>query len=310
MVGVPGFVFDGISHITYIAKVDHGKDTSRTSMSRLISAPFFSAHPVFRRAEYAAAVGRRPQDKVVTAMLAQHLQAGNIRRIARGVFASVPKHADAATWSVDRFLAASRLRHGGAIAYHSALELQGCAYTDGHDVQVIAQGEPGMFEAVGFACRFIRPPRGFAPPDGVTAIDRLGLEVRLTTIERTIADLFDRYDLAGDSEELFNSLDLVARVDAAAVVRYARALGKATAAGALGFWLEREQKRLDVPDAALEELRTLMPVSAAICPWRQTGRRADGKGLERHSPHRRRRTQIRGAVNGGAVCPDPATPRR
>ena len=47
-------------------------------------------------------------------MLVQHLQAGNVRRIARGVFASVPKHADAATWSVGRFLAASRLRHGGA----------------------------------------------------------------------------------------------------------------------------------------------------------------------------------------------------
>src|SRR3546814_6475198 len=92
-------------------------------MSRLISAPFFSAHPVFSRAEYAAAVGRRPGDKVVTAMLAQHLQAGNIRRVARGVFASVPKHADAGKWSVDRFLAASRLRRGGVIAYHSALEL-------------------------------------------------------------------------------------------------------------------------------------------------------------------------------------------
>ena len=89
-------------------------------MPRLLSAPFFSANPVFRRTEYAAAVGRRPQDKVVTAMLAQHLQAGNIRRISRGVFASVPKHADAATWSVDRFLTASRLRHGGTIAYHSA----------------------------------------------------------------------------------------------------------------------------------------------------------------------------------------------
>ena len=55
----------------------------------------------------------------------------------------------------------------------------------------------------------------------------------MTTIERTIADLCDRYDLAGDAEELFNSLDLVPRVDAAALVRYARALGKATAAGAL-----------------------------------------------------------------------------
>ena len=228
-------------------------------MPRLISAPFFSAHTVFRRAEYAAAVGRRPEDKVVTAMLTQHLRAGNLRRIARGVFASVPKHADAKTWSVDRFLAASRLRHGGTIAYHSALELHGCAYTEGHDMQVIAQGEPGMFEAAGFACRFVRPPRGFAPPDGVMAVDRLGQEVRVTTIERTIADLFDRYDLAGDAEELFNSLDLVVRVDAAALVRYLRARGKASAAGALGFWLEREQKRLGVPDAALEELRTLMP---------------------------------------------------
>ena len=57
-------------------------------MSRLISAPFFSAHPVFRRAEYAAAVGREPGNRVVTAMLAQHLKAGNIRRIAREVFAA------------------------------------------------------------------------------------------------------------------------------------------------------------------------------------------------------------------------------
>ena len=228
-------------------------------MPKLISAPFFSANPVFRRAEYAAAVGRRTQDRVVTAMLAQHLQAGNIQRIARGVFASVPKHADAATWSVDRFLAASRLRQGGTIAYHSALELHGYAYTEGHDVQVIAQGEPGMFEAAGFACRFVRPPRGFAPPDGVMAVDRLGQEVRVTTIERTVADLFNRCDLAGDAEELFNSLDLVMRVDTTALARYARTLGKATAAGALGFWLEHERKRLGIPDVALEGFRTLMP---------------------------------------------------
>lgn len=235
-----------------------------TAMSRLVSAPFFSAHPVFRREEYAAAVGRRPGDRTVTAMLTQHLRAGNIRRIARGVFASVPKHADARTWSVDRFLAASRLRRDGVIACHSALELHGCAYSEGYEMQVIARGEPGTFEAVGFTCRFIKPPRGFTPrngtpADGVTVIDRLGLGVDVTTIERTIVDLFDRYDLAGGSEELFNSLDLVARVDAAALVRYARARGNATAAGALGSWLERERERLGVPNRALEDLRALAP---------------------------------------------------
>ena len=108
-------------------------------MSRLISAPFFSSHPVFRRAEYAYAVGRDRSDKVVSAMLAQHLQAGNIRRIAREVFASVPKHARAQSWPVDRFLAASRLRPGGVIAYHSALELHGYAYTVWHEVQVLGR---------------------------------------------------------------------------------------------------------------------------------------------------------------------------
>ncbi len=233
-------------------------------MSRLISAPFFSAHPVFRRTEYATAVGREPNDKVVTAMLAQHLKAGNIRRIAREVFASVPKHADARTWSVDRFLAASRLRPGGVIAYHSALELHGYAYSEGYDVQVIAPGEPRMFEAYGLTCRFVRPPRGFTGPngaatDGVTVVDRLGLDVKVTTLERTIADLFDRHDLAGGAEELFNSLDLVARVDAGALVRHARARGNAAAAGALGFWLEHEQERLGVPQRALEDLRALAP---------------------------------------------------
>ncbi len=259
------------------------KVKSETAMSRLISAPFFSAHPVFSRAEYAAAVGRRSQDKVVTAMLTQHLQAGNIRRIARGVFASVPKHADAGKWTVDRFLAASRLRRGGVIAYHSALELHGCAYTEGHEVQVIAPGDPGVFEAAGLTCRFVKPPRGFAQrnrtlADGVTVVDRLGLDVSLTTIERTIADLFDRYDLAGGAEELFNSLDLVARVDAAAQVRYARALGNATAAGALGSWLEREQKRLGVPDTALEELRTMVPFQARYALGAKSGEGKTAKG--------------------------------
>ena len=228
-------------------------------MPRLLSAPFFSANPVFRRDEYAAAVGRHPQDRVVTAMLTQHLRAGNVKRIARGVFASVPKHAHAATWSVDRFLAASRLRHGSTIAYHSALELQGYTYTEGRDVQVISEGEPGTLELSDFACRFVRPPRGFTASDGVMAVDRMGQMVRVTTIERTVADLFDRYDLAGGAEELFNSLDLVVRVDVLALVRYVLARGNATAAGALGLWLEREQKRLNVPSAALETLRAMRP---------------------------------------------------
>ena len=255
---------DKIKHILYIAYIEYYEYIGEVAMPRLISAPFFSEHPVFRRAEYAAAVGRQPGDKVVTAMLAQHLKAGNIQRIAREVFASVPQFAKGKGWVADRFLAASRLRPDGVIAYHSALELHGYAYTVWHEIQVIADGEPGMVKTDWLACRFVRPPRGFAKwadtlVDGVTTVDRLGLEVKVTTVERTISDLFDRHDLAGGAEELFNSLDLIVRVDADALIRHTRARGNAAAAGALGFWLERECEQLAVPERALEELRTLAP---------------------------------------------------
>ena len=248
-------------------------------MPRLLSAPFFSANPVFRRAEYAAAVGRRPDDKVVTAMLAQHLQAGNIRRIARGVFASVPKHADAATWSVDRFLAASRLRQRSTIAYHSALELHGYAYTEGHDVQVIAEGDP--------ACsRWRDLPAGSS---GRRAALRPGWRAWRSTawgrrsgcrrFERTIA-ICSTLRSGRGAEELFHSLDLVVRIDALGWSRYvARARqGHRRRAPRASGWREctGDEGGLGVPNASLRA-RTLMPVQLdmLLAPGRA---RKDGQG--------------------------------
>jgi predicted transcriptional regulator of viral defense system len=227
-------------------------------MPRNLSAPFFSATPVFSRADYARAVGRTSADKTVTAMLAQHVRAGNIKRVARGLYATVPKHADPKAWWVDRLLVASRLRPEAVIGYHSALEAHGYAYSAEFDVQVIAPGEPGSLEIADFTCRFVRPSTPLGP-DSVTAIDRVGQTVPVTTVERTIADLFDRPDLAGGAEELVNSLDLIVRIDAEALVRHLAANGNATAAGAAGWWLERRRDALRIPDSALAAVRALAP---------------------------------------------------
>ena len=223
------------------------------------SRAFFSAHPVFRREDYARALGHGKGDRAVSSLLRQHLQAGNIRRVARGVFAAVPAHADAETWVVDRYLAASKLKADAVLAYHSALELHGAAYTDTPEVQAVSKGEPTLFETPDFSCRFWKPPRGFSSKRDVTSIDRAGLEVRLTTIERTIVDLFDRPDLAGGADELWNSLPLVVRLKSHDLVAQARGLENASAAAALGWWLELEQNRLGVPTRLLDELRTLRP---------------------------------------------------
>lgn len=223
------------------------------------SRAFFSAHPVFRREEYARALGRAANDRTLSALLTKHLKAGNIRRVARGVFASVPPHREAANWVVDRYLAASRLKPDAILAYHSALELHGAAYTDAPDVQALTAGEPTLFETPNFACRFLKRPEGFAPTRDTTTVDRAGLLVPVTTLERTIADIFDRPDLAGDAEELWNSLALVERLKTNDLVRQASGLNNAAAAGALGWWLERNQRRLGVPEKALAALQSLKP---------------------------------------------------
>lgn len=223
------------------------------------SRAFFSAHPVFRREEYARAVGRAPTDPVVSSMLTQHLKAGNLRRVARGVFASVPPHAKGRRWLTDRFLAASRLKPDAVIAFHSALELHGAAYSDMPDVQAFTAGEPTVFGTPDFACRFVKEPKGFDRARDVTWLDRAGLRLAVTTLERTLVDVFNRHDLAGGAEELFNSLALVERVRAGDVERQLAGLGNAAAAAALGWWLEREQKRLGVPNAAIEAIRALRP---------------------------------------------------
>ena len=229
-------------------------------MSRTLSSPFFSATPVFTRADYARAVGRAPADKTVTAMLSQHVKAGNIKRIARGLYASVPKHADAATWWVDRFLLASRLRPEAVIGYHSALELHGYAYTAEFDVQAIAPGEPGLFKTKEFSCRFVRPTTPLGP-ESITTVDRLGQAVAVTTLERTVADLFDRPDLAGGAEEVLKSLDLVRYLDPAKVVDYIELLDNRSLASVSGWWLEKRRAALGVADDVLARLRTRLPRS-------------------------------------------------
>lgn len=227
------------------------------------SSGFFGATPVFTRAEFANACRRQPGDRAVTELLKYHLRVGNIRRIARGVFASIPKGIASETATVDRLLAASRLRVGAVIAYRSALELHGSATACTSEVQLIARGAPGLVQTSDFACRFVSPQSHHSSTAGVTTIERRGLAVNVTTFERTLVDLFDRYDLAGGADDLFQSLDLVverqSRLDIDALIEFAQQRGNAAAAGALGYWLEQERHRLGISNASRQAFQALAP---------------------------------------------------
>jgi hypothetical protein len=120
---------------------------------------FLSAHPVFTRAEFAAAFGHPAGAANVTSLLRHHLRAGNIKRVSREVFAAVPAHLAADRMVIDRFVAASKLRADGVLGFHSALELHGIAYSEFNEVQLISAGRTERVDLPFGACRFVTPPK-------------------------------------------------------------------------------------------------------------------------------------------------------
>ena len=99
---------------------------------------------------------------------------------------------------------------------------------------------------------------------GVIHQDHFGVELRVTSHERTLVDVLDRPDLTGEWEEIWRSLELVEFFDLDQVVEYTRLLNNATTAAKVGFFLEQHRDDLMVEDAYLDALRQMRPRQPTI----------------------------------------------
>ncbi|MBI2319980.1 MAG: transcriptional regulator [Betaproteobacteria bacterium] len=226
---------------------------------------FFSTHPVFTHAELAAFLRTDKPRSVETAvaLLAYHQQRGRILRVRRGLDGVVPPGADPATCPVDAYLVAAKMTDDAVLAYHTALEFHGKAYSVFEELRYLTgrATRPVTFRSYRF--RPVRFPTKLAAKNkqlfGVKDMDRAGITVRATTLERTLVDVFDRPDLAGGWEELWRSLETVEFFDLGVVVQYALLLENATTAAKVGFFLEQHKERLMVEESHLEPLRARRP---------------------------------------------------
>lgn len=129
----------------------------------------------------------------------------------RGLYCVVPPCADPATSPVDAYLLASRMTDDTVLAYHTALEFRGKAYSVFEEIQYLTgrATRPATFRSHRF--RPVRFPKKIAASGkqlfAVNEVDRAGLSVRVTSLERTLADVLDRPDLGGGWEEIWRSLE-------------------------------------------------------------------------------------------------------
>ena len=90
-------------------------------------------------------------------------------------------------------------------------------------------------------------------------MDRYGMDIRVTSLERTLVDVLNRPDLSGGWEEIWRSLESVEFFDIDKVIEYALLLQNGTTTAKVGFFLEQHRKQLMVDGKHLQLLQSHCP---------------------------------------------------
>jgi predicted transcriptional regulator of viral defense system len=226
---------------------------------------FFEKHAVFTHQEFVAfhdAKGQR-SCKTRESLLAHHVESGRLLHVRRGLYAVVPVGVDPKRFRPDPYLLAARMTDDAVLAYHTALEFRGRAYSVFEEFQYLTARATRPLTFRSYRFRPVRFPKALREK-GREAVEvdwaeRAGLDVRVTSLERTLVDVLDRPDLGGSWEEIWRSLESVEFFYVDRAVEYALLLGNATTVAKVGFFLEQHHEALRVREEHLERLRRHRP---------------------------------------------------
>ena len=226
---------------------------------------FFRKGPVFTGEELAEHLSSHGEvgERTKEALLAYHRKTGRVIRVRRGLYAVIPAGSDPNSYPVDPFLVAAKLTRDAVLSHHTALEFHGRAYSVRNDFTYSASRPLGPLAFRSYVFRGTRFPQALRRAGkenfGVSTMERTGMELRVTSLERTLVDVLDRRALSGSWEEIWRSLESVEFFDLDRVVEYALLLGNATTGAKVGFFLEQHREALMVEDHHLKALHDLRP---------------------------------------------------
>lgn len=227
----------------------------------MTASAFLAEHRVFSAEGFGAALNLTAASR--DSLLSYYRQRGRILPVRRGLYWVVPPGESPDTCTVDPFLVAARMTDDAALAYHTALEFHGRAYSSFSEIQFQTARAVRATTFRGWRFRSVGLPKALQRADnlsfGIEEHDRSGHRVRVTGLERTLVDVLDRPDLCGGWEELWRSLEMVEFFELDQIVEYALLLDNATTVGKVGWYIELHRQSLMVEDEHLSALRKRRP---------------------------------------------------
>lgn len=225
---------------------------------------FFDRYPVFSLEQASRALGQENR-RATMERLRYHVSTGRLKAVARGIYASVPPGVTPSRFRPDAFLVATAVRPDSVFSHHSAFELLGTAHSVWNVVTVQTESRRKSLRLEVGRIDFLAHPAVLARSRktelGVRPVDRAGQTVRVTGPERTLVDSFRNPAHSGGVSELVESATGLAVVDLELLWRVLAAYGEKGLFAAVGWFLERQQRALFVPDEFLRRLEKHRPKS-------------------------------------------------
>ncbi|MBB70826.1 MAG: hypothetical protein CMF50_00305 [Legionellales bacterium] len=227
---------------------------------------FFNEHPLFHHAElveYLKNQGNYNQN-TLKATLQYHIAKQHLGRIRRGYYLVTSRYAPGIQIENDHLLIAGYMAPDAILSYHTAMEFHALAYSVSATVYFNSAEKIGQLICEYGQYQQISHPTGLQPDKlflETKLHDRLGMDIHVTSIERTLVDCLQRPELAGGWEEIWRSFESINYLDIPRLIDYALQLENATTVAKLGFFLEQHQRQFSVPEDALEQLASHRPKS-------------------------------------------------
>lgn len=228
---------------------------------------FLRKHPLFTYSTFAQSLlsEKLRSPNTIRALLAHHIKQGHIVRVRRRLFAAIPFGADSKTYPINPYLIAGFATDDSIIGYHTALSFYNCAYSSSYRFTYLTEHQTQIFtfrsesyEGIKLQPILLRENQS---DKFVNMEDMQGLNIKVTSLERTLVDVLDKPMLGGGWEEIWQSLAMIERLKIKHVIEYALLLNKATTIAKVGFYLSQRQKDLKVSKEELERLYLQRPLS-------------------------------------------------
>jgi len=226
---------------------------------------FFTDHAVFTLENLDSYLKLKGSFNLHTrnAILSYYRKKGVIVAVRRGLYTVVSGSPSSKPSVGDPYLIAAKMTKDAVLGYHTALEFHGKAYSIFNQYHYLSKSRSlavrfrsNSFQGVSFPQSLCDKKQEMFD---VISHQRSGVEIRVTSLERTFVDVLDRPELAGGWEEIWRSLEQIEFFDLDKVVEYVKLLDNATTAAKVGFFLEQRKEALMVDDKYFNQLKALVP---------------------------------------------------